>query len=80
MPVMDFYPPEEHSAFRDMAQRWVDKECPKDCARKLEADEHDYPHALWDKFSEAGFHGIRHPRGIWRPGRRRLDAQWTAPA
>ncbi len=55
---MDFNLPEEHGAFRDMVRRWVDNECPKDWARKLEADEHNYPHALWDKFSEAGFHGI----------------------
>jgi acyl-CoA dehydrogenase len=55
---MDFELPDEHRAFRDMVRRWVDKECPKDWARKLEADEHNYPHELWAKFSEAGFHGI----------------------
>ena len=56
--MMDFDLPEEHRAFRDMIHRWVDNECPKDWARKLEADEDNYPHALWDKFTEAGFHGI----------------------
>jgi len=55
---MDFDLPEEHRAFRDMIHRWVDNECPKDWARKLEADEDNYPFALWDKFTEAGFHGI----------------------
>jgi acyl-CoA dehydrogenase len=55
---LDFELPEEYRAFRDMARRWVDKEAPKSWARKLERDEHNYPHALWDKFSEAGFHGI----------------------
>lgn len=55
---MDFDLPEEHASFRDMVRRWVTSEVPKDWSRKLEADEHNYPHALWDKFTEAGFHGI----------------------
>jgi acyl-CoA dehydrogenase len=55
---MDFELPEEHRSFRGMVRRWVDSECPKEWARKLEADEHNYPHALWGKFTEAGFHGI----------------------
>ena len=55
---MDFDLPEEHSAFRDVIKRWVDNECPKDWARELEADEDNYPHALWDKFTEAGLHGV----------------------
>lgn len=55
---MDLELPEEHRAFRDSARRFIDQEIPKDWARKLEADEHNYPFALWDKFTEAGFHGI----------------------
>ena len=55
---MDFDLPEEHQAFRDMVHRWVEAELPKEWARKLEADERHYPFALWDKFTEAGFHGI----------------------
>jgi acyl-CoA dehydrogenase len=58
---MDFDLPEEHQAFRDVVRRWVDAELPKEWARKLEADEHNYPHALWEKFTEAGFHGIGIP-------------------
>ena len=54
---MDFELPEEYRAFRDMVRRWVDKEVPKEWARSLEKDEHAYPFALWDKFTEAGFHG-----------------------
>ena len=49
---------EEHRAFRDVVRRFVDKEIPKDWARTLEADEDHYPFDLWDKFTEAGFHGI----------------------
>lgn len=49
---------EEHEAFRDMVKRFVDAELPKDWARDLEKDEHNYPFALWEKFTEAGFHGL----------------------
>lgn len=55
---MDFELPEEHRSFREMVRRWVDKEAPKEWARALERDEHNYPHALWEKFTDAGFHGI----------------------
>lgn len=55
---MDFAHSEEHEAFREVARRWVDTETPKSWARQLEADEHNYPFALWDKFTEAGFHGV----------------------
>lgn len=55
---MDFNLPEEVVAFRDTVRRWVDAEVPKDWARALEKKEHDYPFELWDKFTEAGFHGI----------------------
>src|SRR6201996_2170828 len=55
---MDFELSEEHQAFREMVRKWVDREAPKSWARELERDEHNYPFALWDKFTEAGFHGI----------------------
>jgi len=55
---MDFDLSEEHLAFRDAVRKWVDKEAPKSWARELERDEHNYPFALWDKFTDAGFHGI----------------------
>lgn len=55
---MNFELPEEYRAFRDMVRRWVDKEAPKDWARMLEMDEHNYPFALWDKLTEAGLHGV----------------------
>jgi acyl-CoA dehydrogenase len=49
---------EEQLAFRQTVRKWVDKETPKSWARELESDEHNYPFALWDKFTEAGFHGV----------------------
>lgn len=41
-----------------MVRKWVDNEAPKAWARELEQDEHQYPFELWDKFTDAGFHGI----------------------
>jgi acyl-CoA dehydrogenase len=58
---MDFSLTEEQQAFRDMVRRWVDAEAPKDWMRKLEADEENYPYALWDKLAEQGFFGIGIP-------------------
>ena len=55
---MDFTLSEEHEAFRDTVHRWVEAEVPKSWSRALEADEHNYPFALWDKLTEAGFHGV----------------------
>src|SRR3546814_19358825 len=55
---MDFGLAEEYQGFRDVARRWVDAEVPKSWARELEKDEHNYPFALWDKLTEAGFHGV----------------------
>ena len=58
---MNFQMSEEHTLFRETAHRWVDAEAPKDWARELERDEHQYPFELWDKFTEAGFHGVGIP-------------------
>lgn len=55
---MDFALSEEQSAFRDMVRRWVDTELSKAQAREWEAQEKDYPFALWDKLRDAGFFGI----------------------
>lgn len=58
---MDFGLSEEYEAFRDVTRRWVNAELPKSWARELERDEDNYPFALWDKFTEAGFHGVGIP-------------------
>jgi len=58
---MDLELPEEHRAFRDMVESFVAAEMPKDWARELEKDEENYPFELWDKFTEAGFHGLGIP-------------------
>jgi len=55
---MDFELTEEQQLFRDTVRKWVDKECPKDWCRMLERREHVYPQELWDKLTEAGFHGV----------------------
>lgn len=58
---MDFSLSEEKQAFRDVVRRWVDAEAPKDWMRKLEADEENYPFALWEKLAEQGFFGVGIP-------------------
>ena len=58
---MDFELSPEEQAFRESVTRWVAAEAPKSWAREMERDEHNYPFALWDKFTEAGFHGIGIP-------------------
>jgi len=55
---MNFELSEEVQLFRDTVRRLVDQECPKDWCRELERREHEYPQELWDKLTEAGFHGI----------------------
>jgi acyl-CoA dehydrogenase len=55
---MDFELSPEAQAFRESVTRWVAAEAPKSWARDLERDEHNYPFALWDKLTAAGFHGI----------------------
>jgi len=58
---VDFELNEEQRAFRDVIQRWVNAEAPKEWMRELEADEENYPLALWDKIAEQGFFGIGIP-------------------
>lgn len=55
---MDLQLPEEHLAFRDVVESFVRDELPKEWARNLEKDEHNYPFELWEKFTKAGFHGL----------------------
>lgn len=55
---MDFDLGDELDDFRRVLREWVAREVPKAWARELEADEAHYPHALWDKLSAAGYHGV----------------------
>lgn len=55
---MDFNLTEEQQAFRTMVRDWVDREAPKDVALELERQEFQYPHELYQKMAEAGFHGV----------------------
>jgi acyl-CoA dehydrogenase len=55
---MDFRMTEEQEMFRRITREWVDKEVPKSYANKLEQQEHEFPHELWDKLTKAGFHAI----------------------
>jgi len=55
---MNFELNEEYRLFRDSVRKWVENECPKEWCRALERKEHEYPQELWDKLTEAGFHGV----------------------
>ncbi|MCF1592577.1 acyl-CoA dehydrogenase family protein [Streptomyces muensis] len=55
---MDFQLAEEQRDLTKLVHDWVESEAPKEWARELEKAEHDYPFALWDKLTAAGFHGI----------------------
>jgi acyl-CoA dehydrogenase len=55
---LSFDLPEELELFRRETRAWVDRECPKDWARDAERREHEYPFELWDRLTEAGYHGI----------------------
>ncbi len=55
---MDFALTEEQESFRKMVRGWVEKECPKDVALEMERQEFQYPHELFQKMADAGFHAI----------------------
>lgn len=52
---------EEHRAFRDMVERYVAAEMPKDWAREIERKEDEYPFDLWEKLTRGGFHALGIP-------------------
>ncbi len=58
---MDFELSDEMKLFRDTVRDWVDREVPKDYAREIERREQEYPLDLWDKLTQAGYHGISVP-------------------
>jgi acyl-CoA dehydrogenase len=58
---MNFELSDELRLFQKNTRKWVNKELPKDYGRELERKEHEYPFDLWDKFTEAGYHGLSVP-------------------
>jgi alkylation response protein AidB-like acyl-CoA dehydrogenase len=58
---MDFDLTDEQRMFRETVHDWVEREAPKSYANELERREDEYPFELWDKMTEAGFHGISVP-------------------
>src|SRR5256885_16646294 len=55
---MDFRFSEEQELFRKSVRDFVNRELPKSWARELEKDEHTFPHELFGKLADAGFHAI----------------------
>jgi acyl-CoA dehydrogenase len=58
---MNFDFDEDLQLFQKTTRAWVEREVPKAWARELERQEGEWPFALFDKFTEAGFHGIGIP-------------------
>jgi acyl-CoA dehydrogenase len=58
---MNFELTSEQQRFRDQLREWVEREAPKDYARDLERRESAYPHELWEKLAEGGYHGVSVP-------------------
>ena len=58
---MDFSLTEEQLLFQKTLHEWVEREAPKSLARQWEADEFNYPEALWEKMSAFGLHAIGIP-------------------
>ena len=59
--TMGFVLSEEHRAYKDMVERFVAAEMPKDWARELESKEDEYPFELWHKLTAGGFHALGIP-------------------
>jgi acyl-CoA dehydrogenase len=55
---MDFELDDDLKLFQETTRDWVDRECPKAWSRELERVEDEWPFALFDKLTSAGFHGI----------------------
>jgi len=55
---MDFRLSDEQEMFRKSVRDYVNRELPKSWARELEKDEHTFPHELFGKLADAGFHAI----------------------
>jgi len=70
---VDFSLSEEQEAFRKMVRAWVEKECPKDVALEMEKQEFQYPHELFDKMAQAGFHAIAIDEAYGGAGGTELD-------
>jgi alkylation response protein AidB-like acyl-CoA dehydrogenase len=58
---VDFELSTEQAAFAESVRAWVERECPKAEARRLESREHEYPVDLWAKMAAAGFPGVGLP-------------------
>ncbi|MSQ16041.1 MAG: acyl-CoA dehydrogenase [Dehalococcoidia bacterium] len=58
---MDVLLNEEEQMLKNLAREFLEKECPPDLARAMEADERGYPPALWRKLAELGWLGLALP-------------------
>jgi acyl-CoA dehydrogenase len=64
---MEFELTEQQQMFRDTVRKWVDREAPKSWSRQLEQQD-EFPYVLWDKMTQAGFHGVAIPEELGGQG------------
>jgi acyl-CoA dehydrogenase len=55
---MDFNLSDEQELFAKSVREFVNRAAPKEWARELERNEHDFPHELFRRLAQAGFHGV----------------------
>jgi alkylation response protein AidB-like acyl-CoA dehydrogenase len=55
---MDILPNEEERMVRDIARKFLEKECPPALVRAMEEDQQGYPPELWRKAAELGWQGM----------------------
>jgi alkylation response protein AidB-like acyl-CoA dehydrogenase len=58
---MDVLLNEEEQMLKNLAREFLEKECPPDLARAMEADDLGYPPALWRKLADLGWLGLALP-------------------
>ena len=59
--VMDILPNEEEQMLKNLTREFLERECPPDLARAMEADERGYPPDLWKKMADLGWFGLALP-------------------
>ncbi|MFA7596878.1 MAG: acyl-CoA dehydrogenase family protein [Novosphingobium sp.] len=59
---MDWMLTPEQIEFRDRLRAWVDENIPKEAAREAERVDGNYPHHLFDRLAEGGYHATGVPR------------------
>ncbi|MBM3941680.1 MAG: acyl-CoA dehydrogenase [SAR202 cluster bacterium] len=65
---MDVLLNEEEQMLKNLAREFLEKECPPEMARAMEADDLGYPPALWKKLADLGWLGLALPEAYGGQG------------